>query len=129
MIAKAREFSDGHRPPLEKNGCCAPARAGSAKQSIVPPVRSEKAPAAITDGMREIPGGEFLMGSETDPPVHTVELSPFLMDATCVTNEQFNEFVNATQYKTEADRFGWSFVFFGHLTERQRHELVRECVQ
>ena len=61
--------------------------------------------------MLVIPGGEFLMGSETDPCVHAVKLDPFYVDMTCVTNEQFNEFVNATRYKTEAERFGWSFVF------------------
>lgn len=65
------------------------------------------------------------MGSETDPPAHVVEVSPFYMDATCVTNTQFNEFVNATRYKTEADRFGWSFVFFGHLTPAQQEKMVR----
>jgi sulfatase modifying factor 1 len=36
-----------------------------------------------------------------------------------VTNEQFNAFVNATGYKTEAECFGWSFVFRGHLTLKQ----------
>lgn len=82
-------------------------------------------------------GGEFLMGNERDygfpadgeRPVHAVKLSPFWMDATCVTNEQFNEFVNATGYKTEAEKFGWSFVFMGHLTEAERARSVRLVVQ
>ncbi|MFO1448146.1 MAG: formylglycine-generating enzyme family protein [Opitutaceae bacterium] len=76
------------------------------------------------DGMQRLEGGEFLMGNEGDygfsadgeGPVHAVVVSPFFMDATCVTNEQFNAFVNATGYKTEAERFGWSFVFVGHLS-------------
>jgi formylglycine-generating enzyme required for sulfatase activity len=51
------------------------------------------------------------------------------MDATCVTNEQFNEFVNATGYKTESERFGWSFVFMGHLTPAQRERSVQLVVQ
>jgi formylglycine-generating enzyme required for sulfatase activity len=48
-------------------------------------------------------------------PAHPVELPPFWIDETCVTNERFNDFVNATAYRTESERFGWSFVFFGHL--------------
>ena len=44
-------------------------------------------------------------------PVREVELAPFRIDRTAVTNEQFAEFVEATGYRTEAERFGWSFVF------------------
>jgi formylglycine-generating enzyme required for sulfatase activity len=77
--------------------------------------------------MRLIPGGAFLMGS-ADPegwpadgegPVREVTLQPFHIDATCVTNEQFNDFVDATHYKTEAERLGWSFVFHLFLSREQ----------
>ena len=78
--------------------------------------------------MRLLCGGEFLMGSETDGPIHQVELPPFYVDALCVTNADFNEFVNATDYKTDAERFGWAFVFSGHLTSAQLAEHVRERV-
>src|SRR5690606_429397 len=89
-----------------------------------------------TEGMKLIPGGEFLMGNEGDygfpadgeGPVHPVRLDPFWIDATTVTNEQFNAFVNATGYKTESERFGWSFVFFGHLTPKQQATAVRARV-
>lgn len=62
------------------------------------------------------------MGNERDygfpadgeGPVHEVELTPFWMDETAVTNERFAEFVNATGYRTEAERWGWAFVFAGH---------------
>jgi sulfatase modifying factor 1 len=90
-----------------------------------------------TVGMRLIPGGGFLMGNDRDygfladgeGPEHEVAVQPFWMDVTAVTNEQFNEFVNATGYKTEAEKFGWSFVFMGHLTEAQRAKSVRLVVQ
>jgi sulfatase modifying factor 1 len=92
--------------------------------------------AALTDGMSLIPGGEFLMGNERDygfvadgeGPVHPVKLAPFWMDRCTVTNAQFNDFVNATGYKTEAERFGWSFVFEGHLTPKQLVTAVRQVV-
>ena len=63
-----------------------------------------------TKGMVWIPGGEFRMGS-TDPlaradeqPVHRVRVRGFWMDATEVTNGQFRAFVEATGYKTVAER-------------------------
>jgi len=61
-------------------------------------------------GMVWIPGGEFAMGS-TDPlarddeqPVHRVRVRGFWMDATEVTNAQFRAFVQATGYRTVAER-------------------------
>ncbi len=56
-------------------------------------------------------------------------LSPFYLDACCVTNEQFNDFFNATGYRTESERFGWSFVFGGHLSAKERVRAVRAVVQ
>ncbi len=57
-----------------------------------------------------IPGGTFSMGS-TDPlarrdesPVHRVHVDGFWMDETEVTNAQFRAFVEATGYKTIAER-------------------------
>lgn len=61
-------------------------------------------------GMVLIPGGTFQMGGDNeqaDPdelPKHTVQLSPFYMDITEVTNQQFQAFVNATGYITTAER-------------------------
>ena len=61
-------------------------------------------------GMAWIPGGEFSMGS-TDPlarpdesPVHRVRVSGFWMDRTEVTNAEFRRFVDATGYRTVAER-------------------------
>ncbi|MEY2440562.1 MAG: formylglycine-rating enzyme [Verrucomicrobiota bacterium] len=79
--------------------------------------------------MRLIPGGTFLMGSSSEPPIHEVKLAPFHIDVACVTNEQFNEFVNATAYKTEAEQFGCGFVFFGHFTYAQQAKYARLRVQ
>jgi formylglycine-generating enzyme required for sulfatase activity len=76
-----------------------------------------------SDGMVYLPGGEFLMGTNShesypadgEGPVRKVSLSPFWMDVTAVSNAQFERFVEATDYVTEAERFGWSFVFAGFL--------------
>lgn len=73
--------------------------------------------------MIRIPGGDFLMGSnggeaypaDGEGPVRIVEVAEFLIDATCVSNAQFAEFVSETGYVTDAERFGWSFVFDGFV--------------
>ena len=72
-------------------------------------------------GMVRIPGGTFRMGSDhhyvEEKPVHTVTVSGFWMDETPVTNAQFRGFIEATGHVTEAERFGWSFVFGGLLPD------------
>ncbi|MFI9531244.1 formylglycine-generating enzyme family protein [Micromonospora rosaria] len=82
--------------------------------------------------MIAIPGGPFRMGgddpdqfpSDGEGPVRTVTLSPYLIDATAVTTAQYATFVKATGYVTDAERFGWSFVFHLLLTaEAERHVL------
>lgn len=73
--------------------------------------------------MVHLPGGEFVMGhdgpegypADGEGPAHVVELSPFRIAATAVTNAHFDAFARATGYRTEAERYGWSFVFAGLL--------------
>ena len=75
--------------------------------------------------MVDLPGGTFRMGTadrwtyseDGEGPVHDVTLSPFTIDATAVTNERFAEFVAATGYRTDAERFEWAFVFGGLLPD------------
>lgn len=42
-------------------------------------------------------------------------MKPFLIGATTVTNAEFAAFVDATGYVTEAENFGWSFVFWSDV--------------
>jgi formylglycine-generating enzyme required for sulfatase activity len=56
-----------------------------------------------------VPGGTFSMGTEHGEmrdarPIHMVEVSPFWIDATEVTNDEFARFVKATGYVTIAER-------------------------
>jgi sulfatase modifying factor 1 len=61
-------------------------------------------------GMKAIPGGVFLMGSDSpeawpaERPAHRVRIDPFWIDETEVTNAQFRAFVEATGYLTTAER-------------------------
>jgi formylglycine-generating enzyme len=55
-----------------------------------------------------IPGGDFMMGSDRhyreEAPAHRVSVSGFWIDPTPVTNAEFGRFVEATGYKTVAER-------------------------
>ena len=86
--------------------------------------------------MARLPGGLFRMGTE-DPagfrsdgegPVREVELSPFLVDRYAVSNDDFAAFVDATGYVTEAERYGWSYVFVGFLPGALRRTSPRPDV-
>ena len=61
-------------------------------------------------GMVYIPGGTFEMGGDNNQasadeyPKHNVRVSPFLMDASEVTNAEFDAVVKATGYVTTAER-------------------------
>lgn len=48
-------------------------------------------------------------------PVRRTTVGPFLIDVAAVSNRRFADFVTATGYVTEAERFRWSFVFAGQL--------------
>jgi formylglycine-generating enzyme required for sulfatase activity len=75
-------------------------------------------------GMVQLPGGTFRMGSDDrfaypddrETP-REVTVGTFAIDACAVSNAAFGEFVAATGYVTEAERFAWSFVFGGLLPE------------
>jgi formylglycine-generating enzyme required for sulfatase activity len=60
---------------------------------------------------------EWAYRDDGEGPVHNVELSPFRVDRHAVSNAGFAEFVEATGHVTEAERFGWSFVFAGLLPD------------
>ncbi len=65
----------------------------------------------------------FRMGDESvwaypgdgEGPVHDVTLDAFRIDRFAVTNESFARFAEATGWITDAERYGWSFVFAGLL--------------
>ncbi|MFE7406387.1 formylglycine-generating enzyme family protein [Isoptericola sp. NPDC057559] len=83
----------------------------------------------VTAGLVPLPGGTFDMGSE-DPdvnpgddegPVRPVDVAPFRVAPTTVTNAEFARFVADTGYRTQAQEFGWSFVF--HLFVGEEPEV------
>ena len=55
------------------------------------------------------------VAADGEGPVRPVTIDAFYLDRHAVTNRQFADFASATAYRSEAEAFGWSFVFAGHL--------------
>lgn len=79
---------------------------------------------ACTDGMVALSGGLFAIGSEDSfaypedgETPREVEITAFMIEPYAVSNAEFGEFVAATGYLTDAERYGWSFVFAGLLPD------------
>jgi formylglycine-generating enzyme required for sulfatase activity len=100
---------------MECAHCAAPARGAE-------PLNRESRPRStgshrIADAL--IPAGRFLMGDahgdgfagDGEQPVHPVTLPAYRIDITAVTNAAFQEFVETTGYRTDAERYGYSAVF------------------
>src|SRR6478736_5376558 len=75
-------------------------------------------------------GGVFTMGSDDrrfpadgEGPPRQVAVSAFAIACHAVSNIQFGDFVRATGYTTDAERYGWSFVFAGFLPDEFRREI------
>ena len=54
---------------------------------------------------------------DAEGPSRQVRVEAFAIDPYAVSNEWFAEFVAETGYATEAERWGWSFVFHGLLPD------------
>jgi formylglycine-generating enzyme len=105
---------------MEKRSCCSISRTSNVttigKREAFFSSRSKST--EILDMVR-LPGGTFLMGTEDEEgfpsdgegPIRSVTVNPFSISPYTVTNAQFMSFVEATDYVTDAERYGWSFVF------------------
>lgn len=76
----------------------------------------------------ELAGGSFRMGTDGpfgyrqdgEQPSRAVDVDPFSISTTAVTNGEFATFVDATGHVTQAETDGWSFVFTGLLPEQSK---------
>ncbi len=99
--------------------CCGPASGMPAQQGA----SEERAPASSASAnslhLVDIQGGRVRIGamdpegfaSDGEGPGRFVEISPYRISATTVTNAEFSLFVSDTGYRTEAEQAGESFVF------------------
>jgi sulfatase modifying factor 1 len=109
------------------SGCCSPsAKGGLEARRLTSRPPELPAPAVSLDtaaaGMIAIAGGSTAIGSD-DPdhpeewPVREVEVADFLIGRCAVTNAEYAEFVAATGHLSDAESYGWSFVFAGLLPD------------
>ena len=103
--------------------CCTPSREETGNY----PANESSLPLSLdagsTEGMVRIEGGAFRMGAEGaecwvadgEGPVREISLDSYFLDRTAVTNEAFAAFMETTGYQSEAERFGWSFVFHNQI--------------
>ena len=75
-----------------------------------------------TDHPAAVPG-------DGEGPVREVSVRPIYVDPAAVTNRDFAVFVKDTDYVTEAERFGWSFVFLMLLSERVAATVTKKVAE
>jgi sulfatase modifying factor 1 len=115
--------------------CCTPA-AGHPDGSVRSDSKIVAQSETSCEGMIELPGGRFLMGTDYaqgfpadgEGPIRSVVVSPFAIDITSVTNDQFRVFVDATGYRTDAENYEWSFVFWAHIPPARFDALAADTV-
>lgn len=98
--------------------CCTPHRSGD--RTTHGTLSHATADEDITFDTVDIGGGTGLLGTDRpvmpadeEAPTRQVDIQPFRIMRAAVTNALFREFVAASGYKTDAERYGWSFVFDG----------------
>ncbi|MFN2323914.1 MAG: SUMF1/EgtB/PvdO family nonheme iron enzyme, partial [Trueperaceae bacterium] len=78
----------------------------------------------LSDDRVRVPAGTFRMGTDRpllpqdgEGPSRRVRLPAFRIDRHAVSNARFAAFVEATGHRTDAQRYGWSFVFHAFVPE------------
>jgi formylglycine-generating enzyme required for sulfatase activity len=103
----------------DDDSCCGPSHAREALTPVAPPpARQAPPPSALLDDVTWIEGGPSFVGTrrpvivgDGEGPPRPTKLSPYGIGRHTVTATLFADFVAATGYVTEAERYGWSFVF------------------
>ena len=93
---------------------------------IAPASASAAPKAKCPEGMAEIPGGKFFMGSDTgeanEKPAHNVMLSPYCMDKTEVTVDAYKKCSDAGECKR-----AWAVVDWPDITPRDKKLFTPLC--
>lgn len=119
----------------ENLGCCAASR-GKASKKLESDrfwVHADGNEPSL-EGMVLIKGGKFLMGTQEkagfpedgEGPVRNIKVNSFYMDTHTVTNTSFARFIEETGYQTEAEQFGWSFVFYKLVSEETARKVKQK---
>jgi sulfatase modifying factor 1 len=120
------------------NACCSPSagREKAVATAVADKELSQGQAATLRERMVDLPRDTFLMGTDNpegfaadgEGPIREVVVDAFAIDRNPVTNALFSTFIVATGYKTEAEQFGWSFVFWSHIPQDRFEALVQDKV-
>jgi formylglycine-generating enzyme len=114
--------------------CCASSRADDGQPALEEAAaalaRIEPSQTPIARRWSAPIGGGFTMGSsdrrfpaDGEGPARLITVSEFAIACHAVSNLQFGDFVRATGYTTDAERYGWSFVFEAFLPDETRRAI------
>lgn len=78
-----------------------------------------------------IRGGKYSVGTnkpvivaDGEAPEREIRVSDFYIDKYEVSNSAFGKFVAETGYKTDAEKYGDSFVLYSHIKDLESKKLV-----
>lgn len=96
------------------------------------PNKNNQCPTSIKNQfgkMSLIPGGNFTIGTDepifkedNESPMRKIVIENFYLDQYEVSNREFERFVAETNYETDAEKFGDSFLFKGQLSEEMQEQ-------
>lgn len=109
--------------------CCSlPSNPGAGKASSTTAIRQ---PVDTSHRFVDIPGGMTFVGTDSpyfsndgEGPARPIRLAPYRIDPCAVTTAWFSEFVDATGYLTDAERYGASLVFRNFVRQGRPSRFV-----
>ena len=117
--------------------CCTPARAEPVPEfeHRVSETKRSNDLSSKNGELVRLSGGEFRMGTDNrrfpadgEGPIREVTVDEFAISPNLVTVAEFDDFVKITGHVTDAERFGWSFVFKDFVSE-ETEQQVSQVVQ
>ncbi len=119
-----------------QSSCCAPNRDDPEPRNVEIAETRDQSPNAVptktSTSMVRLSGGEFRMGTDHlrfpedgEHPIRDVTVDGFEIATHPVTNREFDEFVCATAHVTDAEKYGWSFVFKDFVTEEAAPKVTQ----
>ncbi|KAK3742480.1 hypothetical protein QZH41_016467 [Actinostola sp. cb2023] len=105
-------------------------KANADEQFTPQQTNKESSPYKRTNEMVHLEGGTFTMGTDRpfivmdgEEPARKVQVRQFYMDAYEVSNAEFELFVNQSDYVTEAEKFGDSFVLVSRVSKDLQNDI------
>lgn len=133
-----KKYNAGMNLDRADQSCCSPDRGTDPQNEIVTShsQSSHSTPYSPSNGeLVHLSGGEFGMGTDNrrfpadgEGPIREVTIDAFAISPNLVTNTEFEAFVSGTGHVTDAERFGWSFVFKDFVSEEVERQ-VSQVVQ